>query len=618
MYKFVGAHIMKEGSEITQEQAKWIMYWFLAAGQVEPGKTGQSSSVKTELGHVLQTGPAFNQWATQKMRGYLGDGPHAATGQQVQVGGAVDHTVQQLTNTVATFGANLVADREAKAKKDTEGKALTETNLAYLMGWCGVATPGEVPAFWPLVRATNDTASHRDNISDGMKAWSEATGHRISENFLFTKEQIEDFVKMNPNPTGLQATSKASDRGVSNLMCLLWTPREIEERILMEQAREESKDNSTFEENWKFATKDLKEPPNNYWLLHQNVCTLAALLFVLYGAQCDLYIAVTELIAILNDRECTTAYRAFTPLYCRKISWAVYVDCRNFFTAKFRPSNFRLNNPKYARSRLRDIHSEVLYQKPIHRSSFPMAWEAKPKPNLAEAGTSLGGGGNNTTTGGGGNHNARQREQGGRSGQGGQGGGGGYGGGGRQGNGNLNPAFTHVCPKIRKMMAGLYEKFDGKLNIQEIMENANMTWDDMPKLAACTNRLSGKCEMCWNHVVGICRWGDGCDWIATHDDGAKLPTEFVDRVVSALQPGVDVMMKDGYRRKRKEAGVGFFGRPVPVPSGTSSYGPGSWRRCQAPKVSRRSGGCNEMRRRHTPIESISRGGGSGGKQGYID
>jgi hypothetical protein len=168
------------------------------------------------------------------------------------------------------------------------------------------------------------------------------------------------------------------------------------------------------------------------------------------------------------------------------------------------------------------------------------------------------------------------------------------------------------------MMAGLYEKFDGKLNIQEIMENANMTWDDMPKLAACTNRLSGKCEMCWNHVVGICRWGDGCDWIATHDDGAKLPTEFVDRVVSALQPGVDVMMKDGYRRKRKEAGVGFFGRPVPVPSGTSSYGPGSWRRCQAPKVSRRSGGCNEMRRRHTPIESISRGGGSGGKQGYID
>jgi hypothetical protein len=73
-----------------------------------------------------------------------------------------------------------------------------------------------------------------------MKSWAEATGHKISDNFFFTKEQLEDIIKMNPNPTGMQATSKASDRGVSNLMCLPWTPREIEERVLMEHAREEA------------------------------------------------------------------------------------------------------------------------------------------------------------------------------------------------------------------------------------------------------------------------------------------------------------------------------------------------------------------------------------------
>jgi hypothetical protein len=369
---------------------------------------------------------------------------------------------------------------------------------------------------------------------------------------------------MNPNPTGMQATSKASDRGVSNLMCLPWTPREIEERVLMEQAREEARDNSTFEENWKFATKDLKEPPNNYWLLHQNVCTLASLLFVLYGAQCDLYSAVVELIAILNDRECTTAYTAFTPLYCRKISWAVYVDCRHFFSQKLRPANFRSNIPKYARARLRDIHSDVLYQKPIYRSSFPLAWDAKPKPKPVGEGAVGATGGNQV----GGGYQSKLKTGGiGSS-------GGGYGGGGRQGHGNVNPAYAHVHPKIRKMMSGLYEKFEGKVRIQEIMENAGLTWESMPKLPGCTNRLTGACEMCWNHLVGVCPYGSKCNWILTHDDGEKLPNEFVDKVVAALQPGVDAMMKEGFRRKRKEAGVGFFGKPVPVPSGTSPYGPG--------------------------------------------
>jgi hypothetical protein len=183
-----------------------------------------------------------------------------------------------------------------------------------------------------------------------------------------------------------------------------------------------------------------------------------------------LYSAVVELIAILNDRECTTAYTAFTPLYCRKISWAVYIDCRHFFSQKLCPANFRSNVPKYARARLRDIHSDVLYQKPIYRSSFPIAWDAKPKakPGEVSTGATVGnqGGGeyqNKLKTGGVGNI------------------GGGDGGGGCQGNGNVNPAYAHVHPKIRKMMSGLYEKFEGKVRIQEIMErNAGLTWESMP------------------------------------------------------------------------------------------------------------------------------------------
>ena len=84
----------KEDSGVTQADSKDIMYWFLAAGQIEPGKTGQSSSVKSELGHVLQTSQAFHQWANQKMKGYLGDGPHGVVQQGPATGGLADYSVQ--------------------------------------------------------------------------------------------------------------------------------------------------------------------------------------------------------------------------------------------------------------------------------------------------------------------------------------------------------------------------------------------------------------------------------------------------------------------------------------------------------------------------------------------
>ena len=64
--------------------------------------------------------------------------------------------------------------------------------------------------------------------------------------------------------------------------------------------------------------------------------------------------------------------------------------------------------------------------------------------------------------------------------------------------------------------------------------------------------------MCWNHLVGVCPYGNKCDWILTHDDGEKLPNEFVDKVVAALQPGVDAMMKEdfeGSARKQELASL---------------------------------------------------------------
>jgi hypothetical protein len=70
MYKFVVELIAKEDSGISDEEASLILNRCIAAGQVEPGKT-TASSISIKLEPVVQLSLAFQQWAKQKLVGYL-------------------------------------------------------------------------------------------------------------------------------------------------------------------------------------------------------------------------------------------------------------------------------------------------------------------------------------------------------------------------------------------------------------------------------------------------------------------------------------------------------------------------------------------------------------------
>lgn len=78
--KFVGEYAQKDNAEITPDQARFMMQWCLAAGQVQPGKNGTSSSLvlKMEQVQVTHTSPLFQKWAMQKLKHYLGDRPSSA------------------------------------------------------------------------------------------------------------------------------------------------------------------------------------------------------------------------------------------------------------------------------------------------------------------------------------------------------------------------------------------------------------------------------------------------------------------------------------------------------------------------------------------------------------
>jgi hypothetical protein len=64
--------------------------------------------------------------------------------------------------------------------------------------------------------------------------------------------------------------------------------------------------------------------------------------------------------------------------------------------------------------------------------------------------------------------------------------------------------LDHVHPIIKKAMSPVMKNFNGKITILEIMDAAKVGWRDMPMLEKCRNKVTGYCEVCWNHRCGKC------------------------------------------------------------------------------------------------------------------
>ena len=76
------------------------------------------------------------------------------------------------------------------------------------------------------------------------------------------------------------------------------------------------------------------------------------------------------------------AKHALTPLLCRQITWAIYEDSRQFFATRLHPDDFKAGSlTSFPVSLLDDVMGDIRYQRPVLRSSFPLAWnEIPPKP----------------------------------------------------------------------------------------------------------------------------------------------------------------------------------------------------------------------------------------------
>ena len=108
--------------------------------------------------------------------------------------------------------------------------------------------------------------------------------------------------------------------------------------------------------------------------------------------------------------------------------------------------------------------------------------------------------------------------------------------------------------KLKEVIGPVVEKFGGRVAIQELMSNAGIWWHDLPTNDKYKDKVSGQNLMCWNHVVGACKFGKNCEYANSHVDGKFLPEKFVEDTVAVLKPGVEKMLSNDYTRDRWQRG----------------------------------------------------------------
>jgi hypothetical protein len=109
-----------------------------------------------------------------------------------------------------------------------------------------------------------------------MKEWSSQQGIAIYYGVFFSKDTIDDIVKVQPSLGDGHPTLKMAEKGVSILTCLPWMQHHIEAIRLREQALDESKQNRTLAEAIKLTASESRPPPGNMHELKLNIAKFLA------------------------------------------------------------------------------------------------------------------------------------------------------------------------------------------------------------------------------------------------------------------------------------------------------------------------------------------------------
>ncbi len=277
-------------------------------------------------------------------------------------------------------------------------------------------------------------------------------------------------------------------------------------------------------------------PPDTYFELRLSVNTFCALVWTLFGDECDYYKGLFEICETLDLQEVHIIRESFTADVCRRITWAILSNGRSFFNTILVEAQFRRGKRfKWLTSLIHKITGGVQFAKTIERPFYPTKWliPTAGGPGPPGAGEAVGGYGSSqapSRTGDSAKGSTPKRWE--------NGGGGGN---------HRQPWVNDRHPKIVAMMANYVVARGLWGHLTEISDAANKQITDLPTIPEYMN--NGCPFICWAHVLGRCSFAN-CAFCNRHVLRSNIPDVFADAVVAMLTPGVKKCV-----RARKQGGI---------------------------------------------------------------
>ncbi len=370
-----------------------------------------------------------------------------------------------------------------------------------------------------------------------MDKWARANGVEIDRGVYFEQKSVEDIVNLRFNPGQGVTQFKSAERGLSLLICCTRTPEEIEQVRDREATEQLTQATRVLEEAIKLQRGDPRAPASNYFELKLNITTYCALLHTLFGSKCGYYVALMRIRNCLDTPGVYNIRQAYTPDICYRISWAIIDNGRSFFSTVMIQNDFTQPGAFFPKSLIDSILPDVRYANQIMRANYPTEWQPQkaqptvgaystatwsPPAGLPPAGTAAPPG---------------------------------------------TPAKTQPKawteerhPTIVSLMAPYMAKLGDNVFVGELLDAAGKRLSDLPlpKGTRFMSKDGTKGYLCWNAVLGRCKFGKGCKYKENHPTKGELPNKFANAVATILKPAIDhiVATKESPPKKPKlEGGV---------------------------------------------------------------
>jgi hypothetical protein len=201
------------------------------------------------------------------------------------------------------------------------------------MGFAGVYDGKNLPDIWDIFNATKgkNIDAYRCHIFARMKQYAYDWRIQIDLNIYLEQETIKTIVELQFNPGKGVAHLASASKGLLILACQACTTQETKRVREQEQALTATKKTRQLEDLLRFSKGNTRAPADNFWELKMNVGTFMALVWVLFGANCDYYKSLCQIHKTLELKEVYVLKDKFSLENRRRITWAILDNGRAFF-----------------------------------------------------------------------------------------------------------------------------------------------------------------------------------------------------------------------------------------------------------------------------------------------